>query len=533
MSFHPLKIVRVLLALCIFIPLLLLFVDFAGVLPDSLHALAHIQLVPAILSGSVLILIVLGLLTLFFGRVYCSVICPLGILQDIFSRFTGRGKKKNKKKRWYHYSKPYSIVRYTLLGICIVFLIFGITAPTLFLDPYSNFGRIAVNIFRPAVMEGNNVVNWIALKFDNYNFYQVTIYTVTVLSFTFSLAVLLLVGFLALLRGRLYCNTICPVGSLLGLASKFALFRIDLDKSKCTSCGLCEKACKSECIDSKNQKVDHSRCVSCFNCLNKCKKHQSISFRFALKKRLNPLTPGIESELVDSNESPIKSMKANSIDKSRRSFIVTTTAIAATAPIIPAFARKEVDVTKLTPITPPGSISLKRFKDKCTGCHLCITHCPQQVLKPAGFEFGLNYTFKPHMVFYEKGFCNYECTICTEICPNGAIQKLSTDEKKVTQVGIAKFIEELCIVISDGTSCGACSEHCPVQAVRMEPYRDGLTLPHVYEELCIGCGGCESICPVRPIKAINILANEIHQKAELPVEEEEKPVNLDDLNWGF
>jgi formate hydrogenlyase subunit 6/NADH:ubiquinone oxidoreductase subunit I len=154
-------------------------------------------------------------------------------------------------------------------------------------------------------------------------------------------------------------------------------------------------------------------------------------------------------------------------------------------------------------------------------------------LKPAGFNFGINYAFKPHMVFYEMAFCNYECTICSEICPNNAIKRLTTGQKKVTQVGIAQFKKEFCIVYNEHTSCGACSEHCPVQAVRMEPYINGLTLPHVYEEMCIGCGGCESICPVRPIKAINILANEVHQTAVEPVEEKREEVNSEELDFGF
>jgi formate hydrogenlyase subunit 6/NADH:ubiquinone oxidoreductase subunit I len=155
-------------------------------------------------------------------------------------------------------------------------------------------------------------------------------------------------------------------------------------------------------------------------------------------------------------------------------------------------------------------------------------------LKPAGFSFGLNYAFKPHLVFYEMAFCNFECTVCSEICPNGAIERLTTEEKKVTQVGIAQFEKNRCVVFIDNTSCGACSEHCPVQAVKMEAYGDtGLTLPHVYEEMCIGCGGCESICPVRPVKAINVLANEVHKTAVKPEEEEIKEIDHEELDFGF
>ncbi|MDR0613016.1 MAG: 4Fe-4S binding protein [Dysgonamonadaceae bacterium] len=510
MKFNILKTVRLVLALLIFIPLLLFFCDFTNILPRSLHGLAHIQVVPAILSGSAGILTGLFLLTFLFGRVYCSVICPLGILQDIITWFTGRGKKKNRKRHRFSYAKPQTVLRYSLLTVCILFLIFGITVPVLYLDPYSNFGRIAVNLFRPIVMEGNNLINWIALKFNNYDFYHVTVYTVTGLSLSIAVIALLVTGITALFRGRLFCNTICPVGSLLGIISRFSVFRVVLDQSKCTGCGLCESACKSQCINSKEKTTDHSRCVACFNCLDRCKAN-GIKYQFAYKQ---------------TDEIPCHS---------RRSFLLTGAGAVATLSFIPAWARKgeTADPAKLTPVTPPGSKSLAHFKKHCTACHLCITHCPQQILKPAGFNFGWDYAFKPHLTFYESAFCNYECTVCSEICPNGAIERLTAEEKSVTQIGIARFDMERCVVYTDHTSCGACSEHCPTRAVKMDPYEGALTLPHVYDELCIGCGGCESICPVRPVKAINVQAVDVHQTAKKEKEEQIEEVDQDSLDFGF
>ena len=527
MKTNTLKWIRVVLAVLIFTPIVLFFCDFANLLPLQLHGILHIQVVPAILTGSIAILAVLFILTVLFGRIYCSVICPLGVFQDIISWFTRRGKKKNRKRRWYNYAKPLTILRYSILGICVLFFIFGKTTPLLYLDPYSNFGRMAVNLFRPLVMEGNNLLNWILLKFHVYHFYYITIYTVTWWSIAIAAAVLLIVGIMALLRGRLFCNTICPVGSLLGLFSKFSLFRVELDDSKCNSCGLCAYACKSQCINSKDKFVDNSRCVGCFNCLDRCKQ-DGVNYRFAFSRSVKPV---MAKEKVTSKVTA----RTNEIGMSRRSFLVASTAIAATLPLVPAWAKpeKEIDTTKLTPITPPGSMSLEHFEKHCTACHLCVTHCPQQVLMPAGFNFGFNYAFKPHMIYYEMAFCNYECTVCGEVCPTGAIHKLTKDEKKVTQIGIAQFVKDRCIVVTEGTSCGACSEHCPTQAVRMEPYLDGnLTLPHVHEELCIGCGGCESICPARPIKAINVLADKVHQLAQKPPEGKTN-AEKKDLDFGF
>jgi len=524
MKLNTLKRIRVILAVLIFTPIFLFFCDFANLLPWQLHGLMHIQIVPAILTGSIAILVGLFLLTILFGRIYCSVICPLGVFQDIIAWFTKRGKKKNKRRRWYQYARPMTILRYSILGVCALFFIFGRTTPLLYLDPYSNFGRMAVNLFRPVAMEGNNLLNWIVLKFHVYHFYYVTINTVTGWSIAIAVIILLVVGIMALLRGRLFCNTICPVGSLLGLFSKFSLFRIELDDSKCNSCGLCAYACKSQCIDNKEKQVDHSRCVACFNCLDRCKS-DGVSYRFAFSRSSQPV-------LSKAKDTPLITNRTNEIGMTRRSFLVTSTAIAATLPVIPVFAQpdKEND-TKLLPVTPPGSKSLAHFKKHCTACHLCITHCPQQILKPAGFNYGFDYAFKPHMVYYEMAYCNYECTVCSDICPTGAIHKLTKEEKKVTQVGIAHFHRRLCIVRTDHTSCGACSEHCPTQAVKMEPFIDDLTIPHVYEELCIGCGGCESICPARP-KAIVVVANEVHQTAQKPPEDKEN-TEKKDVDFGF
>ncbi|GHU71227.1 ferredoxin [Bacteroidia bacterium] len=513
---NALKIIRVILAVAVFSLLTVFFCDFTGHTPRELHIFAHLQLVPLLMAGAVGALIVLFLLTFLFGRIYCSVVCPLGIFQDILAWFTKRGKKKNKKKRWYHYQKPYNIVRYSLLAICILFLLFGSNAALVYLDPYSNFGRIAANIFRPIVVAGNNALNWMALQFNNYDFYQITIHTISVSSFVIALISLLLVGVLAVLHGRLFCNTICPVGSFLGLISRFSIFKITIDESKCTKCGVCAKACKSECIDSKGGKIDASRCVTCFNCLERCNQRALI---------YKPGFSMIKKQQTSEKET----------DTSRRQFLTTSVFMAASVPAIPAWAKgkKTVDVTKLRPITPPGSKSLKHFTEKCTACHLCITHCPQQILKPAGFSFGWNYAFKPYLSFYEGAFCNYNCKKCSSICPNGAIEPLTIEEKRVTQIGIAQFERDRCVVFTDHTSCGACSEHCPVQAVKMEPYEDGLTIPHVYEYLCIGCGGCESICPVRPVKAINVLANTVHQTAERPKDEPQENQETQELDFGF
>ncbi len=533
MKYHILKIFRVVLALLLFIPITIAFCDFTGTSPSWFHILPDIQFVPALLSGSIIIVVVLLLLSLLLGRIYCSVICPLGVLQDIIARLHKRKKKGKARKRRYRFTKPYNLIRYSLLLICVIFLFLAATTPILLLDPYSNYGRIAVNIFRPILMEANNALAWVALKFGNYSLHHVSVYTLSFSSLLIAFIALLTVGIMSFLRGRLFCNTICPVGALFSLLSRFSLFGIKIDGDKCSQCRKCERNCKSECIDSKRFIVDNSRCVDCFNCLNQCKEGAiSYTFRYGKANRKSK-EPAESIEPIQ----PIQSIEVE--NKSRRQFLLTSAAIGATVPLLSSCVRQtvnnlgEVDLSKLKPITPPGSRSLAHFKEKCTACHLCVTHCPQQILKPAGFGFGLDYAFKPHMVFREGGFCNYSCVVCSEVCPNGAIQRVTEEEKKRIQIGVAKLNIDLCIVENNSTSCGACSEHCPTQALKMEPHEGGLTLPRLYRGLCIGCGGCESICPTSPVKAITVVANKVHRKARPVPQEEQEEVDLDELDFGF
>ena len=224
-------------------------------------------------------------------------------------------------------------------------------------------------------------------------------------------------------------------------------------------------------------------------------------------------------------------------DASKRRFLIaslaTTAAVGkmmAAPPQIVSNNNSVKPYKRLHPITPPGSISLAHFQQDCTSCHLCVSKCPSHVLKPSLLEYGLGGIMQP-TVYFEKGFCNYDCTVCGDVCPNGAIKPLTVEEKHRTQMGKVVFIEENCIVHLDGTSCGACSEHCPTQALSMVPYKDGLTIPHVNQDICVGCGGCEYVCPARPFRAVYIEGNPVHQEAKAFVEEKKEEIKVDD--FGF
>jgi ferredoxin len=509
---NVLKVLRVILAILFFTPFLIFFILPSNKLPVVLHTIGHIQLLPAILNGLFVWVAILMLTTLLFGRIYCSIVCPAGVLQDIINRLYCVGKKKKKGSRRFRFHRPHNWLRYVLLALTGGLALFGCMELCTLLDPYSNFGRIAANLFRPVVFWINNILADGLNRIGNYALVHTSIRTVTTTSaISAGVALVVFIG-MVIWRGRLFCNTLCPVGALLSLVSRYSFFRIAFDKNKCSQCKVCEQTCKSQAISAVDMSVDMSRCVDCFNCLGACKK-DALHYR---------------NRLVAHN-------KADT-GKGRRAFVATSTAIVTTLPIAMLHAKQhqhhgdEATEDYQGPVTPPGSLSLTHFKEKCTACHLCVTQCPSNVLRPAGLDYGFGYLLKPYMSF-NNSFCNYTCTTCSEVCPTGAIRPITEEDKKTIQVGIARLYLDRCIVNTEETSCGACSEHCTTQAVHMVPYKGTLTIPQIEPDLCIGCGGCESICPVRPERAIIVIPNKVHLQAALPPEGEKLDVKLD--GFGF
>lgn len=502
-----LKKFRVFLSLIFFTLITFYFVDFAGWLPYHFHALEHVQVVPAVMAGAAGILLAIAVLTLLFGRIYCSSLCPMGVFQDIAAWLSKRAAKKKKR---YQFSPAKNALRYSVLGAVALAFLLNFTFFVGLLDPYSAYGRVATHLLKPVYAAANNLLELIFTHFGIYTFYKVEVAVLSIFSFAIALATFFAIGFLAWRHGRSFCNTICPVGTLLGFLSRFSIFKIRVNAEKCNGCALCSRSCKASCID-KNQAIDHSRCVSCFNCIQVCKQ-DALNF------------------------APRRAKQANaSVNASRRKFFLATLTTAAAAPKLLAqekeklLAEKQGELRRIA-IAPPGAASHERLLSRCTSCHLCISKCPSHVLKPALLEYGLGGVMQP-MLSFEKGFCNYDCTVCTTVCPNGALLPLSKEAKHETQVGRVVFNEKICVVVAQGTSCGACSEHCPTQAVKMMPYKDGLTIPTISEQLCVGCGGCEFICPVRPHTAIFVEGNRTHQKATVERATKTEDVVVD--GFGF
>ena len=211
-----LRKLRLTIAAAVFILITLLFVDVSGVLHKWLSWLAEIQFWPAFLAVNAGIVAVLLLLTLVFGRIYCSVVCPLGIMQDVVSRLHSRVKRNR-----FSFSKEKKWLRYTLLAVFILTFVAGIVPLGALLEPYSSYGRIAESLFRPVWTMGNNMLAALAERIDSYAFYSVDVWIKSLSTFVIALVTFVVIAFLAWRGGRTYCNTVCPVGTLLSFFARF------------------------------------------------------------------------------------------------------------------------------------------------------------------------------------------------------------------------------------------------------------------------------------------------------------------------
>ena len=494
-----LRKIRIFLAAVMFIGITGLFLDISGTLHHWLSWMPKVQFLPALLALNFIIVGALLLLTLIFGRIYCSVICPLGVMQDLLARL-------NRKRNKYSYSKAVSWLRYTMLGVMVVAFVAGIGSLFALLAPYSSFGRIATHLLQPLWIFGNNALASVAESADSYAFYHVDAWMRGLPTFFIALVTFIVIGFLAWKHGRTYCNTICPVGTLLGFFARFSWFKVFFDEGKCRDCSMCSKNCKAACIDYKSHSVDYSRCVACGNCLEKCKFGALKYAHKAVKKQ-------------EVGKSEVEET-AKSVDRGKRSFLLAT-ALATTAAIAQegkkvdgklADIKDKVAPKRQTPITPPGSRSASNMAKRCTACQLCVSECPNQVLRPS---VGLMTLMQPVMS-YERGYCRPECNRCSEVCPTGAIQHVGEDEKSSIQIGHAVWVKKNCVAVTDKVECGNCARHCPVGAIEMVPLdendEDTPFIPSVNVERCIGCGACENLCPARPLSAIFVEGHEVHRE---------------------
>ena len=488
--------VRRILGIIFFALITLLFLDFTGAIHTWFGWMAKIQFLPAVLALNLGVVVGLVLLTLLMGRIYCSVICPLGVLQDIFGWF-GKKAKKNR----YTYSKPLSILRYVMLGVLVVALVAGFGSIAGLIAPYSAFGRIASTFLAPVYQWGNNLLASWAESANSYAFYSVDIWWKGGITFVVALVTLVALFVLAFKNGRTYCNTICPVGTVLGFLSRYSYLKPVIDTTKCNGCGLCARNCKASCIDSKNHAIDYSRCVVCLDCIDKCRQG---AIKYVPRAKASQSAPS-----------------GVSADKGRRAFIAGT-AMVAGASVAKAQKLKMdggyavIEDKKIpnreTPLTPPGSLSARNLAQHCTACPLCFSVCPNQVLRPSS---DLSNFMQP-VTSFERGYCRPECVKCSEVCPTGAIKLITKEVKTAIQIGHAVWIADNCVVNRDNEKCDNCFRHCPTGAIQMVAKnpddKKSPKIPVINTERCIGCGACENLCPSRPFSAIYVEGHEVHRE---------------------
>ncbi|MDR2862393.1 MAG: 4Fe-4S binding protein [Puniceicoccales bacterium] len=515
-----LRIIRICAALPVLLATIVAFLDYRDKVPVALkHAVTAVQFGPsavALGTGAAVsfVCILVLAITALAGRVYCSTLCPLGLFQDVVSRMAALVRKISGKKKIRLPFRPapqvlrQSILAATLLGVAVGWA--GVVFT--WLDPYSQFGRIAGALFRPPVLLAHNAVAAIAQWFGINGMARVPVPWAGLGAFLPPLLIFTAIVVMAAWRGRLYCSAVCPVGTLLGWVSKKALFRLAIDKSACVRCGDCQRTCKAQCIDLRNQEVDMSRCVGCFDCVSVCEEHgigPSWLGRVKARGKL-PEKRKAATDAASTQRQPALT---------RRAFVsgVGGVAVAGGLGVLGMHAGAKANAGRTA--SPPGSGGRGHFLDQCTACQLCVSACPSHVLEPSILQYGRGAGFmKPYMNF-DSGFCNINCTVCGDVCPDGAIQRLSPKEKQVACIGVAKVTIELCIVRTQNTACGACAEHCPTAALQMKPGKGKFAEPVVNEAYCIGCGACQWICPALPVRAVLIHGREKHRTAALLVQE--------------
>ena len=452
--------------------------------------------------------------------------------------------------------KHYLFLWYSILVLTTTLVFAGSLMLVNIVDPFSVFGRFAGQLVLPFGATINNLLVSLSESVGQYIFYPVTLRPVLWPVFWITYGWFVLVIFMSFYHGRLYCNTLCPVGAFFGLFSRCSLFGFVIDRQKCTTCGKCKRMCRSRCVDLVVGKIDGARCVSCFDCVDVCPEN-AISYTItsfgpwrscgdqyssACASALisSPISGIHEVPVPDTDTLPLaedlpspelgNTDVAAKIDLSKsvekRKFLFTAVSLCggmlATAwPLRPLLARMAlVGTVDHDPVTPPGSLGLDHFSHTCLACHACVSACPENVLLPGFNGYGLTGALQPRLDFFVSR-CAYTCHACTLVCPSGAILPLSLETKQRTRIGSVRFERHRCLVYSHKRDCGACAEVCPTHAVHTIR-EDNIHHPRIRPDACIGCGACQLVCPVTP-KAIYVVAARVHEKAEPPFFQQDSP----------
>ncbi len=415
---------------------------------------------------------------LFLGRVFCGYVCPMGFLVELV------GPRKDR-----HLGERARTVmrKVPLFGLIVVvmFILMG-SAWFLVMDPISLLTRSTTTLLYPAV---DRVLTWIGDLFYRADSLQGTVDSVTnVLTgrlifpdgLYFALQILILVMFVVVLgiswlERRLWCRDLCPLGALLGLVGRGALFGRVVDQTACTSCGLCAKACPMDAIRDDGRSTDMSRCECGLECADACRQG---AIRWGYKPRKSyEYDPGRRALLIGAGAAFVATFgvltgvrriwptDAAAAAAAEDATSTTTAAGAGEAAGDGAAGAAEgaalaTTQTRALPIRPPGAQTEAEFLASCTRCAECLKVCPTNVLQPAALEAGLEGVFTPHLDF-TRGYCEWTCADCGVVCPTRSIAPLEVADKQETVIGIAVIDRSICLPWAKGEECLVCEELCP------------------------------------------------------------------------
>ena len=439
----------------------------------------------------IIVAVIIPILTLFLGRFFCGWVCPLGTLIDMTGAVRGRRKQTGD-----NFNKKISQIKYFILFGILGASLFGIQVAWVF-DPLILMARFTSLNFIPTItLLFNNffifLIRDLGLSgpvYDIYRNLKETVLGVKVAYFSNApviLAFFLIILLSSVLLSRLWCRVFCPLGGLYSIIARFSLLKRVF--SGCIDCGKCNTKCRMGAIN-KDISYRKCECILCMDCIYECPpKVTKFTFKSLPKKKV------------------VASASKNKKGITRKDFLL----LLAGSFLAMGFGKKK-GIGRNTQgklIRPPGALKEKEFLSRCVRCGNCMKVCPTNVLQPSILESGVGGIWTPHLV-NEIGYCEYNCTLCGNVCPTGAIPKMKVLVKQKTKLGIAKVDRTKCIAWAYNSQCLVCEEHCPVsdKAIKIDNTIVNGTVvgrPVVDPDACIGCGICQNKCPIRPDRAIKV-----------------------------